>query len=305
MRRTVSLGLRILGLALVLLVVLPVVAGLTGVAGAEVSKDGASAPDSSAGTAFLALAAFCLLTAAVCSWLIVRSTLFGGRLVAALFLVYFGLGTFLLQVESVIFLPRHLPPGFVPRLFAMGALIALVFAPAAVWIHGRRRPPTGPAPATGGLSLSRAEWALRLACLAAAYVALYFLAGYFIAYRNPEVVAYYDDVAEGSFLAAMHRLWVSMPWIFAVQVLRGVLWVAFVVPFIVSFRGRSWELPLLVGCTYSVWLVGLFAPNPYMPESVRMSHFVETASSNFVFGCLVGASFARARRTEHGGARAA
>jgi hypothetical protein len=305
MRRTVSLGLRILGLALVLFVVVPVAAGLTGVAGAEMSKDGGGAPDSSAGTAFLALAAFCLLTAAVCSWLIVRSTLFGWRLVGALFLVYFGLGTFLLQVESVIFLPRHLPPGFVPRLFAMGALIALVFAPAAVWIHGRRRPPASSAPATGGLSLSPAEWTLRLAWLAAAYVALYFLAGYFIAYRNPEVVAYYDDVAEGSFLAAMHRLWVSMPWIFAVQVLRGALWVAFVVPFIVSFRGRPWELPLLIGCTYSVWLVGLFSPNPYMPESVRMSHFVETASSNFVFGCLVGASFARARRTEHDGARAA
>jgi hypothetical protein len=187
----------------------------------------------------------------------------------------------------------------------MGALIGLVFAPAAVWIHGRRRPPASPAPATGGLSLSPAEWTLRLAWLAAAYVALYFLAGYFIAYRNPEVVAYYDDVDAGSFVAGMHRLWVSMPWIFPVQALRGMLWVAFVVPFIVSFRGRSWELPILVGCTYSVWLVMLFAPNPYMPESVRMSHFVETTSSNFVFGCLVGASFARARRAQHGGAPAA
>src|SRR5260221_3194419 len=154
MRETVSLVLRILALALVILVVMPVAAALTGVAGAEAPKGGASAPESSAGTAFLALAAFCLLTAAVCSWLIVRSTLFGWPLVGALILVYFGLGTFLLQVESVIFLPRHLPPGFVPRLFAMGALIALVFAPAAVWIHGRHRPPAGPPPAPGGPSLS-------------------------------------------------------------------------------------------------------------------------------------------------------
>jgi hypothetical protein len=296
MSKTGSLVLRILALALVLFVVLPVAAGLTGVAGAEAPKDVASTPDSSAGTAFLALAAFCLLTAAVFSWLIVRSTLFGWPLVGALFLVYFGLGTFMLQVESVIFLSRHLPPGFVARLFAMGALIALVFAPVAVWIHGRRRPPAAPAPAASGLHLSPGEWAVRLGWLAAAYVALYFLAGYFIAYRNPDVIAYYDDVDAGSFVAGMHRLWVSMPWIFAVQALRGMLWVAFVVPFIVSFRGRSWELPLLVGCTYSVWLVMLFAPNPFMPESVRMSHFAETASSNFVFGCLVGASFARARR---------
>jgi hypothetical protein len=89
-----------------------------------------------------------------------------------------------------------------------------------------------------------------------------------------------------------------MPWLFAVQALRGMLWVAFVLPFIVSFQGRSSELPLLVGCAYSVWLVTLFAPNPYMPESVRMSHFAETTSSNFVFGCLVDATFARARRSD-------
>ena len=49
------------------------------------------------------------------------------------------------------------------------------------------------------------------------------------------------------------------------------------------------------GGAFSVWLVMLLAPNPYMPESVRMSHLVETASSNFVFGCIVGAAFARAR----------
>jgi hypothetical protein len=30
-----------------------------------------------------------------------------------------------------------------------------------------------------------------------------------------------------------------------------------------------------------------------------MSHFAETASSNFIFGCLVGASFARAGRARH------
>ena len=52
---------------------------------------------------------------------------------------------------------------------------------------------------------------------------------------------------------------------------------------------------LLVGGAFSVWLVMLLVPNPYMPESVRMSHLVETASSNFVFGCIVGASFARPR----------
>ena len=277
-------ALRVVGLAVVLFLALSVAAAVTGVAGSAP----ATAPS---GMDVLAPVLFCVLAAAVLSWMIVRSTLFGGRLMAAFFLAHFGLGTFMLQIESAVFLPRQLPPGFVNRLFAMGALIALVAAPAAVWIHGRLRssPVAGPAPSR--IPSTPGAWALRLAALAAVYVALYFLAGYFIAYRNPDVLAYYGDSDAGSFLAAMQRVWTNMPWLFALQALRGVLWVACVISFIVSFRGRAWELPLLVGCAFSVWLVMLLAPNPYMPESVRMSHLVETVSSNFVFGCIVGASF--------------
>ncbi|HVD77748.1 MAG TPA: hypothetical protein VNH43_09065, partial [Vicinamibacteria bacterium] len=238
---------------------------------------------------------FCVLVAAVLSWMIARSALSGWPLVGAVFLAYFGLGTFMLQIESVVFLPRHLPPGFVSRLFAMGAAMGLVAAPAAVWIHRRFRPSPSEGRVPSGIPAAPGEWTLRLAWLAAAYVALYFLAGYFIAYRNPDVVAYYDDANVGSFAAQMLKVWRTAPWLFALQVLRGVLWVACVIPFIVSFRGRPWELPLLVGCAFSVWLVMLLVPNPYMPESVRMSHLVETASSNFVFGCIVGASFVRSR----------
>lgn len=216
-----------------------------------------------------------------------------------MFLFYFGLGTFMLQVESLVFLPRHLPPGFVSRLFAMGALAGALFAPAAVWIHGRRR--ASPAPAAAPPPLSAGRWTARLVALAAAYVALYFLAGYYVAYANPDVVAYYDDVRAASFAAGMRRVWTTMPWLFALQAVRGVLWVALVLPFVRTFRGRRWELPLLLGCAYAVWLVLLFAPNPYMPASVRMSDFAETASSNFVFGCLVGATFARDLRPSEPG----
>lgn len=284
------LALRIVGLAAVLFPLLPLAAAVSGVSRSAANSGAATAP---AGMAIAAPVLFCLLAAAVLSWLIARSALSGGRLVAAVFLAYFGLGTFMLQIESVVFLPRQLPPGFVDRLFVMGALVALFAAPAAVWIHGRFRAPAASGPRPARIPTAPGAWARRLAWLAAVYVALYFLAGYFIAYRNPDVVAYYGDTAAGSFPAALQRIWDRMPWLFALQALRGALWVACVLPFVVSFRGRPWELPLMVGCALSVWLVMLLAPNPYMPESVRMSHLVETASSNFVFGCIVGASFAR------------
>src|SRR5260221_4847936 len=76
MRKTVSLVLRILALALVIFVVLPVAAALTGVAGAEAPKGGASAPESSAGAAVLPPAAVCLLSAAGFSRLVLGPTLF-------------------------------------------------------------------------------------------------------------------------------------------------------------------------------------------------------------------------------------
>ena len=289
-------GLRVAGLAAVLFLLLPLAAGLTGVAGPSATDASArAAPASLAGMTVLAPVLFCVLVAAVLSWMIARSALSGWPLVGAVFLAYFGLGTFMLQIESVVFLPRHLPPGFVNRLFAMGAAMGLVAAPAAVWIHRRFRPSPSEGRVPSGIPAAPGEWTLRLAWLAAAYVALYFLAGYFIAYRNPDVVAYYDDANVGSFAAQMLKVWRTAPWLFALQVLRGILWVTCVIPFIVSFRGRPWELPLLVGCAFSVWLVMLLVPNPYMPESVRMSHLVETASSNFVFGCIVGASFVRSR----------
>jgi hypothetical protein len=291
-RQALSLAVRILAVAIVLLVGLSVAAVVSGVAQPPPETSGtasASSPPDDAGMAFVAIPLFCVLVATVFSWMVLRSRLAGWPLVGAVFLAYFGLGTFLPQIESVVFLPKQLPPGFVTRLFVMGALSGLVFAPAAALLLGRRKWAQTPelAPPRG----ARMGWR-PIAFLAAAYVAVYFLAGYFIAYRNPELIAYYDDTDAGSFLAQLAKIWATAPWLFALQALRGVLWVACVMPFLLTFQGRRFELSLLIGCAYSVWTVMLLAPNAYMPESIRMSHLFETAVSDFLFGCLVGVTLA-------------
>jgi hypothetical protein len=215
-----------------------------------------------------------------------RSRLAGWQLVGAIFLAYFGLGTFLPQIESVVFLSRHLPPGFPSRLFVMGALSGAVFAPAVAWLVRRRG--AGKSPEPTPRRVAPIGWR-PLALLAAAYVAAYFLAGYFIAYHNPALIAYYDDTDPGSFFAQVGKIWTRVPWLFPFQAVRGVLFVACVTPFIITFEGKRLELAALIGCAYSVWALMLLSPNPYMPESVRLSHLVETGTSNFLFGCLVGA----------------
>jgi len=208
--------------------------------------------------------------------------------VLAVYAAHFGLGTFMLQIESAVFLPRHLPRGFVSQMMAMGAVSAVIFAPIAVWTWGRLGEERGAEAGPSFRVPPGRRWPVRLAALAAAYVAIYFTAGYFVAYANPDVLAYYGDSHSVSFLAQLHRIWDHAPWAFPFQLLRGLLWIGFGLPLLLSFRGARPEGALLIGCLYSMWLVGLLIPNPYMPESVRLSHLVETLPSNFAFGCLVG-----------------
>jgi hypothetical protein len=65
--------------------------------------------------------------------------------------------------------------------------------------------------------------------------------------------------------------------------------VLFALPVIRMARGPSWQVALLVGLLFALPMnIGHFIPNPIMPDpSVRLSHFIETATSNFIFGLFV------------------
>ena len=81
----------------------------------------------------------------------------------------------------------------------------------------------------------------------------------------------------------------DMPWLIPFQILRALLWVALALPVIHFLKGQRTEIALAIGFVFAVLMnAQLLLPNPYMPETVRMAHLVETASSNFIFGVLVG-----------------
>jgi hypothetical protein len=49
------------------------------------------------------------------------------------------------------------------------------------------------------------------------------------------------------------------------------------------------ETTLAIGQQFAVLMTSQFLlPSPYMPEAVRITHLIETASSNFIFGGFVG-----------------
>jgi hypothetical protein len=285
MRHAVSLVLRVLALTVVLFVGLSVGAVVSGVSQAAATMAPGATPPADDGQPLGPLLLSCVAISVVFSWSALRVRLVGWRLAGSIFLAVFGLGTFLPQSETAMFLSKHLPSGFVPRLFAMGLVSGAIFSPAVAWIV--RRPREGPLLEPPPRRVAPIGWP-RITLLAAAYVAAYFLAGYFIAYRNPALVAYYGDTDPGSLLAQVGKVWATVPWLFPFQAVRGMLFVACVAPFILTFLGGRVELALWTGCAYSVWALMLLTPNPYMPATVRMSHLVETATSNFLFGCLVG-----------------
>jgi hypothetical protein len=53
-------------------------------------------------------------------------------------------------------------------------------------------------------------------------------------------------------------------------------------------KGKWPETALAIGSLFAVTNAQLLLPNPYMPETVRITHLFETAPSNFVFGLLIG-----------------
>ena len=278
--KPISLILRVIALTFVLFVWFSIASGI--------AMRGIAPPPDTAGSAIIALVVVCVLETIVVSYLVLRSRWAGWRLILAIFFVFYGVTTFMGQSESAVFLTQ-LPAGMVPRLFLMGLLIAVPYSALAVIILGKRQNESAGEQEAARPTMLVSSWPWRLALIAVAYVILYFTFGYFIAWRNPAVQAYYGGTDAGSFLAQMQTVVRDRPWLIPFQVLRAMCWVAIALPIVWMLKGGRREIALALGFTFAVLInAQLLLPNPYMPEAVRMAHLVETASSNFIFGVLVG-----------------
>lgn len=235
----------------------------------------------------ISLLAVCFLDTIVLAYIILRSRWSGWRLITTVFFVFYGVMTFIAQIESLIF--NILPPSVLPRLFLMGVLIAAPFSLLAVLVLGKgKAESTKSNDPNSRLIMPVKEWAWKLALIAIAYMILYSTFGYFIAWKNPAVQAYYGGIDEGNFFAHMRVVFTTAPWLEPFQALRGILWALLALPVIRMMKGRWQETAIAVGMLFAVLMNSqLLLPTPLMPEAVRMAHLLETASYNFIFGYLI------------------
>ena len=284
MKTAFSIALRVIALTILMFLCFALAGGVIG----ELGQPGDSQTPAQAGAAAVSLLAVCFLNTIVLTHIILRSRWAGWRLIAAVFFIFYGVTTLMSQIESAVFITR-LPAGALPRLFLMGALIAAPFAVFAVFILGKRKADPADAEPNSRLVMPTREWAWKLAVIAIAYVILYFTFGYFIAWQNPAVREYYGGSDEGSFFAQMRTVLAETPWLIPFQILRALLWTAIALPVVRMMKGPWPETALALGLLFAVVMnAQLLLPNPFMPEPVRTTHLIETASSNFIFGFLMG-----------------
>jgi len=229
-----------------------------------------------------ALLLMSILNAGLLTYITVRSRWSDWKLIVTLAVVFFGVATFMPQIETAVFV-RTLPPGFLSRLFLAGFLFSCLYAPLLVLLAGNRRQSEFTAQKLKVNSSS----VIKIIIAAFIYVVLYFTFGYFIAWQSPALRAYYGGGNSNSFLTQMNETWRATPWLFPFQFLRGLLWTLLALPIIRMLRGERLEKAVVVGLLFAVVTSQLLLPNPLMPYEVRMRHLVETASSNFLFGCIV------------------
>ena len=244
---------------------------------------GLGAPSQSS-TAVIWLFAASILNSAVVSYPIIRSRWHGWRLVLAVFLIFYGITTFLSQIETVVFLQylvNVIPAEIIPKLFVQGLIVSAIFSVSAVLIHGKIRITTETIQPEGSdrLDMPLKTWVWKLGLLALIYVVIYISFGMFV----------FRPLAGEAFQEFYAGLQLPV-WILPFQMLRGLIWVALALPVIKMMKGEVREVRLAVALLFSV-LMGslLLIPNPYMPDAIRLAHLVEVSSSNFVFGWIVAA----------------
>lgn len=256
----------------------PAVAGVAEIS-VPASPAGTSAPPSPLGQLAGMLAAVALEAGAV-FFSLRKRTERGPAFAALLFVAHFGAKTFMSQIESAIFLPHILPDGLLPKLFLSGAVESAIVAVLGSLVLGAFGKAPAAVRADGDRSVADLPFrilALRFAACAVLYYALYFSFG-FVAYLSPDLQAYYAPLG-----LEKHMAW--MPFF---QIMRGILWTGLAV-LASDLSGLPRRLRAVASGLWLALLMNsvLLVPgNPIMPDAVRLVHFVETASSNFLFGFL-------------------
>jgi hypothetical protein len=178
----------------------------------------------------------CGTTVLIVMWMIHSSRWHGWKLILAMSVAFYLVVTFVMQLEAWYFLLGiTIGPELMSRLFIQGIPTAFIFIPLAVLLMGRVRAIDADSGEIAPMPLN--EWLWKLGIIYITYLLVYYLAGYFIAWQNPEVRAFYGSPGEAlPFFQQMAHIFSSDPWLTPYQLLRTLIRVAGAYPVIRGSR---------------------------------------------------------------------
>lgn len=238
-------------------------------------------PDEQMGLVMLGMLITAAVDATMIIILIIRSRWSGWKLVGAVAFSLYGVMTFMAIIEAAYFGPAlGVQPEWLPGLFLSTVPAILITIPLAVFLLGKGRRVEDSEP-NDRLIMPAKQWVWKMALISLAYLILYFGFGHLVAWKNPAL----RDMYGGGVNPEVFNLGRMV----LLQIVRSALWVGFAMPVIRMTRGKPLESAVILGLLYALPMnIVQFTPNGIMPDpSVRLSHFIETSTSNFIFGLIV------------------
>jgi hypothetical protein len=270
MKKTLVLIGRILALTIIGLIVTILASAIT--PRPEIVRAAQSSGD--ANTMFLLLIDH-LVVALIFAFILENTVIRGWKLAGLMFWAVFGITTFMMQIETLLF-GSAFPSLSVSDvlLLVLTALVGTVlFVPLAILVMGKWKGANQEI-----RPLFKKDYLPRVALVAVIYPVFYFLFGYFVAWQSAAVREFY----------ANSTITTAQPLLTIVQIGRGALWALVALPLLVMFEKR-WVTITAIAVSFSLLpSIALILPNPLMPAPVAHAHLIEIASSMLLFGLATG-----------------
>jgi len=209
-------------------------------------------------------------------YLLNRLSLKGFCLIIVTALTVYGIQIFMTQIETWIFIDAFpaITPAVLTNIFVTNLIQIVVATIVGYFLWKPRKSSALEAKIT--INVAGKYW--KLVVLSVLYMILYFTFGYIIAWQVDVLREFYHTSVTN----------VSNAQLAFIQIGRGALWVLFCMPAILYLKGRRIEKVIIVALMMAILpTILLLMPNPFMPQSIRMAHFVEVFLSNGIFGASI------------------
>jgi hypothetical protein len=235
---------------------------------------------------FLWLLVSHLLVIGVLAYPTVRSRWYGTQLASAIFVVYFGVHSFMTFSRVLLMTPGAMPPSAAALMVAHGFMVSLLFSFVLVLVLGRMHERQTVAE-SARLHLPATEWLWKLGLCAVVLVVMHVVSSRL--FWPLGLQEYYDSVDKRPLQQRA-----------IIEAGRGLLLVAFVLPVVKMLKGDRLDAAMACALLLSVLgsVAGLIIPNSRIqPDFMRFMLLLEGGVTLFIYGFLVGYLFSR--RPEH------